>query len=282
MNKVNRRKSLQLGLATLSLATILSGCNPKKNNASNNQTNNDIKMIESLLKTNERTFEIEKILEISDKLNEDLKKNNLLGELKEVNGVEYYNYNIDNMELLNLDNYSFEELLIFGENIENLTEVQKLYLRAYMNNWLYHNNLFINYENLERAIISMETGKDFVPLQEDENDKFYLLETKEILEEESNKDLIDYEIVENYYNISEEAAKDIVTLTINMPMTGYMVTEMTDGKTKEFGPEDYIPELNKKIKNNTTIIRPMNWKYYEDVLNEEKSINNNHKTKIRK
>ena len=269
MSKLNRRRSIQLGLATLSLATILSGCNYKKDITSNNQNDNDMEKIESLLKTNERTFEIEKIQEISDKLNEDLKKNNLLGELKEVNGVEYYNYDIDNMELLNLDNYSFEELLIFGENIENLTEVQKLYLRAYMNNWLYHNNLFINYENLERIIISMETGNDFVPMQEDESDNYYLLETKKILEEESNKDLTDYEIVENYYNISEEAAKDIVTLTINMPSTGYMVKEMTDGKTKDFGPEDTVPNLNEEIKVKTKILRPMNWKYYKDVLNKE-------------
>ena len=269
----NKRMPIRMGLAALStvLITSMSGCGTVKKQTNNDNGQREI-ILNTLLDSETKVSEIAKGLKFSKVVNDELEINNLMGEKSDKDGVEYYNYDV-NIEDLNLANYTFDEMEQLVNGISNLRNEDKVYVREYLSNWLYYNNLFIDYENLYRIILASETNVEFVPLL-DEDEFFLYMDEGEMLLNNSDRSISDDKVISNYYGISIDAARDLVSLINSKPDPRFMVKEMNDTENEKFGSEDYIPELENQLSVSAKMLNIIGWKYYDkvnDVMNDTKS-----------
>ncbi len=254
MKKINKEKSLRIGLAIISTSLIasMSGClKPSKKEITetstietsieDKKTSTIETSIEDLKNTNNYKIEkLKKLLLLSEKINKHFKDNNIEGNIKEKNGIKYNDYQADyidvDVECLDMD--EIEEIV---SHLDEKTYEQKIEMMTYINSLINSYNLSAIYENLYRLVLTTATNKDYINVEEDEEYINYIKEDKLLLEKNNS-----IEDIMNKYNINQYYAALLKKIIYNMSNNDSIHKVMKEDN--DFGIEDHIIGIEKSLK----------------------------------
>ena len=241
MKKINKEKSLRLGIMTIVMSSVmgLSGCQLQKGSKPKTLTK---EQKERIVEYDGQMNHLGALIDICEEVND----NEISTDYKRADGENILIYkNYPTNDIKEKEEYqTIQELKDKVSKINNLPYNGKLDLIAYINKTVNKYDIVPVFEGLYREILATASGINDIDLQPTE-EMSYLEEGKTMIELSDENPI---ETLIKYYGIGEDEASwlvRIIRLTEDKPNRNELYKMMEENP--EFGTEDYIPAYLKKL-----------------------------------
>ena len=268
MKKINREKSLRIGIATLVLPIVLGiyGCHTRQNKTINKEQK------QRIIEYNANMNRLCALLDIYDEIN----NNDISNDFRKTSGITYKNYPANDIKE-NEEYHTIEEIRDMLASFDKLPKNGKLELIAYINKTVNKYNLDSTFEGLYCEILSMACGIDYNDLQR--NKEISYLEEGRAMIELSDEDSV--ELLMNYYGIGADEASWLARLIEIKPNLDDLYKIMKKNPKSEFGTEDFISERLRELYRAYDGFYNVQFKFREKYDSNYFEYNNKKKTKTK-